>query len=289
MTVFPTRFGHAIVAEGRLSDLDPAQLAGLIERHHALLLRGFDGGSAGLIELGERWPQTFLDYRGGTYARERICGSETLFSVTGGSGERRLIPFHGEMYYKRQRPDLLWFYCHAAPRRGGHSRLCHGGELFERLSPSARAAFSSDDLAYVRRYSPARIRALFGAERVEDCREFLTQNGLEWTVDSDGVLTTIFTSNAVVEHETVGPVFINNLLPVSALGVEGSAVRWARGAAIEPELVREVWRAALAIEVRLRWQPGDLLIVDNRVLMHGRSRIFGEDREIFVRMSQAQP
>lgn len=288
MTIFSPRFGHAIVGRGRLADLDPAQLTGPLERHHALLMRGFEGGSEGLLELGERWPQTFLDYRGGTYARERIAGSETLFSVTGGSGERRLIPFHGEMYYKRQRPDLLWFYCRAAPRRGGHTRLCHGGELLERLSPSARAAFASDELAYVRRYSPERFRALFGVERLEDCREFLTRNGLEWTVDRSGAVTTVFRSSAVVEREGIGPVFINNLLPVSTLGVEGSTVRWARGAAIEPALVREVWRAAQAIEVRLQWQPQDLLIVDNRVLMHGRGRIFGDDREIHVRMSQGR-
>ena len=98
------------------------------------------------------------------------------------------------------------------------------------------------------------------------------------------------------------PAFINSLL-ILALGeqaiVSGQAasympemkevrpdfvVRWDDGSHVEPEIIQELANVCGRNEVAVSWSSGDVMLVDNRSIMHGRRASSGTERQILVRM-----
>ena len=57
--------------------------------------------------------------------------------------------------------------------------------------------------------------------------------------------------------------------------------RYGDGSDIEPEVLQHLRVAAWACAVGFKWQNGDLLVLDNRAVVHGRLGFMG-DRKILV-------
>ncbi|MDQ1698515.1 MAG: hypothetical protein QOG34_378, partial [Frankiaceae bacterium] len=73
--------------------------------------------------------------------------------------------------------------------------------------------------------------------------------------------------------------FANNLLSLANSGVLED---WADGITVEQ--VRRISDVASEIRIKHSWLPGDVLLVDNTRVMHGREAWSGDIRKINVRM-----
>src|SRR5262249_41127460 len=96
----------------------------------AVLLRGFAVDTETFVDFSGRCCGSFSKYVGGgirfrALDRANLGAGGTLMSTTGQT-QAFAIPLHGEMYYQKNRPDILWFYCRSAPARAGQTTLADG-------------------------------------------------------------------------------------------------------------------------------------------------------------------
>ena len=114
-------------------------------------------------------------------------------------------------------------------------------------------------------------------------------NQMELSLQQDGGIQTRFVTNAVVSACDGKPQFINNIIPVLVQEREwnrdNSIVRFADNSEIPVSIYNELLNISAEISVNLSWQDGDIALVDNTTLMHGRNPITDTRRSIMVRLS----
>ncbi|MEZ4714992.1 MAG: TauD/TfdA family dioxygenase [Caldilineaceae bacterium] len=123
-------------------DLDERQIVDLFSRSGALVLRGFNSTLDEFRTFTDCYGSDFLTYQGGgfrfrSFDRRAINDESTILSVTGGS-QGFPMPLHGEMFYLKIRPRILWFRCEIPPERDGETTLGDGAEIFAALSPATQ-------------------------------------------------------------------------------------------------------------------------------------------------------
>jgi alpha-ketoglutarate-dependent taurine dioxygenase len=303
-------FGLMIEAPARepIETLAGAEIVSLFKEHGALLFRNFAVDTKGFLDFTSRYCRDFSTYQGGGFRwgsldREKIDNNETLLSVTG-STQSFGIPLHGEMYYMRHKPTLLWFYCEHPPLQAGETTLCDGKELYRQMSEDERAYFSEHRLKYVRHLTDDEWRVTFQTEDLEGLREWCARNDSTLAENADGSVTIEYVCPAVcTERDGSESVFINNLLVIhsaeqairdgaaaKAISLPRNAcpivVRLENDAEIPSTLVQQIERTANDLSLKVAWRAGDILMIDNTRILHGRKKCLDTARNIYVRMGE---
>lgn len=272
------------------AQLPPAEdVVSAFKRSGVVLFRGFDIDHENFVSFTESMSSDFMDYSGGAYARDAIGGNKTVLSVTG-NRQFFAVPFHGEMFYTKHRPTILWFYCVSPPQSGGETTVCDGVALLQRLSPETRELFARQDIVYIRHYDTESWHGIYQTEDLERVAAVCAERDTALSFDeSDGSITTEFhcpaTTRTLYTGETA---FVNNILSVVAQEAAGhthSLVRFADGSRIPEAVIEEIRTISDELTLAVDWKTHDLIMVDNSRLMHGRNKLNDLDREINVRMS----
>ena len=119
----------------------------LLKSHGAVLCRGFVDGPEAFVRFSDAYASDFSTYQGGWFHggvinRRSVKDEPTLFAATGNTQDFA-IPLHGEMYYQKNKPAILWFYCQIAPGQMGQTTLCDGRALWQGLSTLPRGTHGS--------------------------------------------------------------------------------------------------------------------------------------------------
>jgi alpha-ketoglutarate-dependent taurine dioxygenase len=288
--VFSQSVGKTILADSNqdLFSLNRQEVIDSFLNHKVLLFRGFETSNDLFCRFSEQYGCNFYNYQAGAYDREKVDQKETLLSVTGGKQKFR-VPFHGEMYYKKIRPQMLWFYCETPPLNNGETTICDAAELFQNLSPRVQKRFVENEIQYIRNYTREQWEAIYQTKNLDHVKYVCKENDLVLTIQSDESIETIYTTRAVVEDTKTGTnLFINNILPVSAQQLarkKGSNVCFADGSKISIWTLFHLWRKSSSLEIKIPWQQGDIIMIDNTRVMHGRKKITDDQRNILARMS----
>lgn len=310
MTPLHASFGLMIESPAReaLQALPPDEVVGNFRRHGALLFRNFAVETDDFLQFTSAYCRDFSTYQGGGFRwgaldRQKINNNDTLLTVTG-STQSFGIPLHGEMYYMSRRPTLLWFYCESPPSAAGETTLCDGAELYRRLSPAAREYFAANRLKYIRHLLDGEWQVAFQTDELEGLRRWCAENETALFEHEDGSVTIEYVSPAVCGgRDSRGEVFINNLLVIHSaeqairaglaakvLDLPRNAcplvVRLEDGSEIPAGLVEEIEQTANDISVKHAWRKGDVLLVDNTRILHGRKKSPDSGRNIYVRMGE---
>lgn len=311
LTPLGETFGLMIEANApdeSIAALPAAEIVALFKRHGALLFRSFAVDTEAFLEFTARHCRDFSTYQGGGFRwgsldREKIANNETLLSVTG-STQSFGIPLHGEMYYMRQKPKLLWFYCERPPVEAGETTLCDGVELYKQLRESERDYFSRHKLKYIRHLTNEEWRVAFQTDELASLRAWCAANDSALTENADGSITIEYVCSAVCrERVRDEDVFINNLLVIysaeqailngdaaRALSLPRNAcpivVRLENGAEIPADIVKQIEQTANELSTKVSWRTGDILMIDNTRILHGRKKCAGTERNIYVRMGE---
>lgn len=286
-------------------DLDSGQIVDLFNRSGALVLRGFDSTLDEFRTFTDRLGQDFLTYQGGgfrfrSFDRRAINDESTILSVTGGS-QGFSMPLHGEMFYLKIRPRILWFRCEVPPVSDGETTLGDGAEIFTALSPATQDLFRTRPIRYDRVLADGDWQTTFQTDDIDVVSEVCAAN--DTTVDFDaatGTLRTSFVCSALVMDTQGQERFINNILTVimaeRALGAgvasasgEGVSmplvVRWDDGSTLDSALLQEIAAVCEQCTTAVFWNKGDIIMVDNWRVMHGRRGSPPGQREVYVRMA----
>lgn len=270
--------------------LDRQEIVDCFKSSNLLLFRGFEVDTDKFKTFTELLSTNFVSYVGGAYSREMINGDKTLLSVTGGK-QHFAVPLHGEMYYRKQKPEIIWFYCASPALKEGETTVCDGRQVYNELSDATRSLLQEKRLKYIRTYPTGVWQKIYQTDDIEILKKVCTENDMQLQVNADFSITTEYTTSAIqVSRCGKYNVFINNILPVveqESKGSQTSIVRLEDYSKLPDEVIDEIKQVSDRLTQLVSWKKGDILMVDNTRLLHGRRSFADEQRDIYVRLCNA--
>ncbi|MCK9877835.1 TauD/TfdA family dioxygenase [Frankia sp. Ag45/Mut15] len=281
---------------------EAAQLGSLLVEHKALVFRGFAVEVGTLPQILDGLLPNRLAYVHGNSPRTKVGAN--VYTSTEFPSEFT-ISMHGELSYARAWPARLAFFCEVAPGSGGATPVVDAERWLHMLDPELRAAFAGGI-----RYSqnlPERHglgKSWPDTYETTDRRQvehYLVEAGAEWEWKADGGLRVHQLRPATVRHPVTGaevwfnqadqwhPAGLGDEVAVALASLMTpdelpQSVSFADGTAIPGSYVHQIRDRGLAEAVDVPWQAGDLLLVDNVLIAHGR-RPFTGARRVLVAMS----
>ncbi len=226
-----------------------------------------------------------------------------IYSSTEYARERE-IPLHNEQSYTRTWPLKIWFLCVQPAESGGSTPLADSRLVYASLDPALRKRFTDRGLLYVRNYSKRLDlpwQRVFGTSEPAVVEAYCRAHGIECEWKSDGGLRTRQRCQAVERHPRTGELIWFNqahLFHLSALDVElreglvdlvgfegvPRNVYYGDGSPIEDSVMDEIRGSYASHRRSFAWQAGDLLLLDNMLIAHGRDSFRGT-RSVLVAMT----
>lgn len=280
-------------------------IADVVARRGAVLFRGADLSSTGAFEAVCRAHTPRLaSYVGGGSPRTPVGGAvytstEYVAKVS--------IPLHCEASYLPEMPARIWFFCHTPPGQGGQTPIGDMRRVAARLDPALVERFRRKGLVYVMNMSDGEDfgkswRQTYETDDRLEAERRVTAQGLdcEWT--ADGRMRVMMRQDAERPHPATGqPIWVNQAVNwhPAHLGVDRfrgleriygapvnhpKAVVYGDHSPIDVADIVAIQQALAAEEVVFDWQRGDVLLLDNNVMAHGRQPFRGE-RAIYVALA----
>lgn len=214
------------------------------------------------------------------------------------------IPMHNENSYSDAWPGTLFFFCDTAPETGGATPIADSAAVLGLIPAPVRERFA-DGVVYTRSYRDGlglSWREAFQTDDHADVERYCAEHGIEgeWT-DDDGLRTRHHRPSTRIDPVTGAEVWFNQAtlfhlssvdrdvrealleiceteadLPRNAYHGDGSPIR--------DDDLAAVAAAFDTAAVALPWQPGDVIVVNNLLMAHGRQPYTGS-RRILVAMT----
>lgn len=269
----------------------------------ALLFRGFASGSIGEFEgFVKALTPELIDYEFGSTPRSRLQGR--IYTSTEYPAHQH-IPMHHEQAYTTEWPLKIWFYCAQAAAEGGSTPLADGREVYRHVPERVRARFEAKKVMYVRNYGnglDVPWQKVFSTDDRAEVERYCRRQGIACEWKADGELRTRQVCQAVTAHPRTGEVvWFNQAHLFHVSGLAGpvreallSAVAeedlprqayYGDGSPIEPDALAEVRAAYQRLAIEFAWREGDILLLDNVLVAHGRTPYRGP-RKILVAMAE---
>ncbi|WP_199523710.1 TauD/TfdA family dioxygenase [Micromonospora craterilacus] len=282
-------------------DEHPGVVDGWLARHGAVLFTGFAVDLVTFSRVATAVGGAALPYRERTTPRSELTPG--VYTSTEYPPDQR-IPLHNENAYQRCFPTRLVFCCLDAPHSGGATPVADCRRVLARLAPAAVAGFRDRGVRYLRSFGDGAGLSwpeAFGTANRDQVEAYCREEAIDLHWRGAGGLRTAQVRPALLRHpHHRQEVWFNhvNLFHVSALdrslsdaltaqlGPDGVPlnVTYGDGTPIPADLVAEIRAAYDAEAVAVAWRPGDVLVVDNLLVAHGREPFTGP-RRIVVSMA----
>jgi len=245
---------------------------------------------------------TPMDYRDRSSPRTAVGGS--VYTSTDYPQDQR-IALHCELSYSDRWPRTIAFFCAEPAASGGNTPLADTRAVLARLEATTRQQFTQLGVLYRRRLSERlglSWRDVFGLDTRESIERECQTRGVRWHWSGHDELFLEWRRPAIIEHpDTSEPLWFNHALfyhperldPTvrGALG-QGEALPFSAhfgdGTPIPTMLLEEIEQAYAAAQVDQPWVVGDILVLDNMLMAHGRAPFCGP-RRVYVMMGDPHP
>ncbi|SED57916.1 Taurine dioxygenase, alpha-ketoglutarate-dependent [Pseudomonas anguilliseptica] len=269
-----------------------------------LLLRGFDVlGEQAFQQLVRGFGHELLNYEFGSTPRKAV--EQGVYTSTEYPAHQ-VIPLHNEQSYTLQWPLKIWFHCVQPSAEGGETPIADSRLIYDRIDPALRQRFTDKRLMYVRNYGNGLDlpwQQAFNSDDHQVVEAFCRANRIDFEWKDDGELRTRQVCQAVARHpHTAENVWFNqahlfhvsNLAPAVREGLLAVVedpldlprnVYYGDGSPLEDSALEEIRGVLDDCTVRFPWQQGDVLMLDNMLVAHGRSSFKGA-RKVIVAMAE---
>jgi alpha-ketoglutarate-dependent taurine dioxygenase len=270
---------------------------GLLQEHGAILFRGYalDGAAdfeAAVAALGGESD----GYVGGNSPRTRVL--HDVFTATDYPASEG-ISLHNELSYRPSWPRRLFFFCDVPALRGGQTPLARGGAVLRAMPSAIVDALRAKKVNYVRRFQPnVRMGKTWQATYETDDRdragEIIRAQGSVARWSADGALRVSTVCDAFAVHPRTGEeVWFNQaeqwhpsaLAPALRAMLEPRGrlahhCEFGDGSPMDDAMLAAIRRVLEAHKLKFDWCKGDLLMLDNILVMHGREPFAGSRRTL---------
>ena len=278
-------------------------LHGALARHGALLLRGLNLQTIDDFETVARAiTPRLIEYGERSSPRTRI--SSGIYTSTDHPPDQPIV-LHNEQSYTLNWPRKLWFYCAQPAETGGRTPLADSRRILRRLPPDIVEVFEEKQIMYVRNYNTGvglSWREAFQTDDRREVEQYCAQEDIEVEWRDNDRLRTRQVRLAVRFHPATGErVWFNHAMFFNLSSLQPAAREtmlavvdesevpfntfYGDGAPIEPKVMDEIRNAYDSETVKFDWRRGDLLLVDNMLVAHGREPFTG-NRRVLVAMAE---
>lgn len=274
-----------------------------LEKHGGVLLRNFH-----LTSLSEfnRIVQILcpelLDYVYRSTPRSKLGGK--IYTATEYPADR-VIPLHNENAYSRSWPNKIFFFSVIVASEGGETPIADSRNVYKRIDQQIRNKFEKHGVMYIRNYTKGidlSWQEVFQTEQKEDVEQYCKKHDIdfEWKKGAPELTTTQVCQATLTHPITQEKVWFNqaHLFHISSLNEESrrSLIKelgehncprnalYGNGEPFEPEVLNHIREAYAQETMQFKWQKGDIMMLDNILMAHGREPYKGE-RKVAVAMA----
>lgn len=295
---------HTRLAVYRAGDLDWVRantepLRDRLRDHGAILLRGLPVDLDLFHEVVQEIGGDLLSYTERSTPRSAVSGN--IYTSTEYPASES-IPMHNENSYSASWPGRLFFLCDTAADTGGATPIADSRAML-RLLPADLTERFAGGVTYARAFREGlglTWQEAFQTDDPKAVEAYCARNGqrVEWT--DEGLRTRHHRPSVAVEPHTGAEVWFNqaNLFHVSSLGTEVSEALLelypeadlprnaylGDGAPIPAEDLATIRAVYDEVSYTFPWQPGDIMVINNMLMAHGREPFTGT-RRILVAMT----
>jgi alpha-ketoglutarate-dependent taurine dioxygenase len=275
-------FPLAYAAEDSLSTLtqvhgwlgeNKERLLEQLSRHGAILFRGLpvnsDSDFDSVIQSFGLTNFTYAESLSNAVRRNR---TERVFTANEAPASVSIF-LHHEMAQTPVYPSKLFFYCEQAAHSGGATPLCRSDVLLQELekqAPEFVAACAEKGVRY--------------SNVMPNIEDKLRKLGYQWEwLEQDSLRVTTAVLPAVRETDNGRQVFFNQLIAAfrgwkDARNATEKSIRFGDDSAISEDAMAKAIQIGDELSFDMLWQPGDVVLVDNFLVMHGRRPFEGQRR-----------
>ena len=114
-------------------------------------------------------------------------------------------------------------------------------------------------------------------------KQICTNNDTLLIIDDDESIEINYICSAIQQSSCGNyPVFISSLLPAKSMYAD--SVTFDDGSEIDDKIMCELNDIAEKITAEICWEKGDILMIDNTRVMHGRRAFVDDKRDIYIRL-----
>lgn len=279
----------------------------LLEHHLStvggVLLRGFGVESVDEFRgVMQALYSRLLDYSDRVQPRSQV--SEKVYTSTQYPPEHS-IELHNESSYAYSWPLRIAFFCQLPSPVGGETPIADCRRILSALDPEIRRRFVERRVMYVRNFGEGfgiDWQTAFQTEDRDEMEEFCRRNGVQVEWKGDGRLRTRSVRPIAVRHPRTGEEVWFNAAVSSHISTVEPATRaallaeygeddlpknslYGDGTPIDPEVLEEARRVFALESLSFPWRQGDILLLDNMLVAHGRAPYSGA-RKVVVAMAE---
>ncbi len=278
-------------------------LEDMLLKQGGLILRNFNLHSVSEFNrIVQSFTPELLEYVYRSTPRKKLGGK--IYTATEYPAER-VIPLHNENSYSKSWPYKIFFFSVIVASEGGETPIADSRNVYKRIDQQVRSKFENHGVMYIRNYTRGidlNWQEVFQTERKEEAERYCKEHQIEFEwKEGAPELTTRQACQATLIHPVSGePVWFNqaHLFHISALDEESrlSLIKelgeenlprnalYGNGELIEEEALNHIREAYNQEKIKFRWHKGDIMILDNILMAHGRETYKGE-RKVAVAMA----
>ena len=270
-------------------------------KYGAIVFRNFNVDAAGFGQFMRAVTDNVMEYRERSSPRSEV--GDKIYTSTDYPAQHTIFP-HNENSYAQVFPLKLGFFCETPAEQGGETLIGDCRRVFQRIDPEIRERFIEKKWMYVRNFGDGfglGWREVFQTDDKAVVKEYCGRNGIgfEWK-GRDGLRTRQI-REAVVRHPRTSEWVWFNHAAFFHISTLPSSIReglmafreedlpnntfYGDGEPIEPIVLDRIREAYEEETIPVRWQKGDLVILDNISTFHGRAPFVGA-RKILFSMSE---
>lgn len=240
-----------------------------------------------------------MDYVEGGTPRSSL--GDKVYTSTEFPASRPIMP-HNELSHVRRWPTRIWFCCLLAAQSGGETPICDVRRVFDRIPSDIREKFMKKGWMLKRNFGNGVSSpwTKFGVSSRTELERYCRDADIEWEWRGDEHLRTHQVRPAVVKHPGTGEwlwfnhaAFWNlyslpgplreSMLAIYSMDDVPYHTYYGDGSPIQEQEIRAINQAYEAELVSFSWRPGDVLMLDNMLVAHGRAPYQGP-RKVIVSM-----
>lgn len=269
-----------------------------------LLFRGFGvDGPESFEQLALQFvPELFAE--NGEHPRTAVSGN--VYTPVFFPPEERLL-WHNENSFNAAGPAKIWFCAVRPADRGGETPVVDSRAVYRRLPASLRRPFEEKGVMYVRTYRTGlglRWQDVFRTEDRAAVEARCQAEGMTYSWFGDDLRTTCVRP-AVIRHPVTGEASWFNQAQHWHMSCLSEQTRqglrkifepdqmprdcfYGDGTPIPDEVMAAILEVYTELELAFPWQAGDVMMLDNILMAHGRNPFAGE-RRLLVVMGEMVP
>ena len=292
-----------------LRGIDPAAWAhdnvelieSLLQKHGALIFQNFDINS---VEDFQNFTAAvsgdkLMQYTERSSPRHEVKGF--IYTSTDYPADQAIFP-HNEHSYSLSWPMKLYLCCETPPLKGGETPIGDCRRILQRIPAKTRDKFAEKGWMYVRNFGDGfglPWQTAFNTTDTQKVEEYCRSHDIQFHWKSGNRLRTTQVRPALATHPVTGEeVWFNhatffhittldrNLQQALRAGFKEEDLPnntyYGDGTPIDDEVAESLRQAYMQEMVKLPWNKGDLLIVDNMLVSHSRSPYEGPRKILFA-------